>query len=195
MWKNGNITAPLPFDGKGYIENQEEWGGIPFGWHPGSDLAKTGCGVFAAWNALVAAHRTTEVNGRAVFAELVSGFERFGAVFGGRLGVSVAALFFYVCRHFRHARICVRHNRYLQNAFGVRSDVVITTIVNNRRKLMNGLHTVCITKDDAGFVVHNAYRRNREGKWCATRAYSTLSEALADITPDPFFVVMIGADF
>ncbi|MBR1628852.1 MAG: hypothetical protein IJ679_06255 [Lachnospiraceae bacterium] len=194
MWTNKILPEGLPFPVPccSYIENQDEWRNARFGWHPGSNLGVSGCGILAAWNVLVDAGRITEENASRTMYRLIHHFGRFGAVCGGRLGVSVAALYFFFRRQFPKASLSFRHNACAQNAFGLRYDVFVATIVNDRRRPWKGLHTVCITKSLKGYVVHNAYRKNSGGHWTATIPFATLSEALSHITAEPFFVVVIG---
>ena len=178
-----------------YIENQQEWKGIRFGWHPGSNLADTGCGVFAAYNVLFDAGRIRSGREGGVLEELICSFERFGAVFGGRLGVSVFALYLYFKRHFPKAGLCLWHNAYRQNSFGLKYDAFVATIVNERVNPFKGLHTVCITKKDRRFFIHNAYRRTGSGSFRQSEPYDSLSDALSHITKNPFFVDVIGIKY
>ncbi len=188
-------SAPFPTPVNGFIENQEEWTDVRFGWHPDSTISKTGCGLIAMWNALSSAGRIRKKNARHAMATLMDGLGRFGSVLGGRLGVSVASLYVYSCFHFRRAQLCFRHNSLAQNSFGLRHDAVIATVVNERRHPFRGLHTICITRSKKGYVIHNAYRKNSQGVWSASKTYRTLSEALCAVTEAPFFVVMIGITF
>ncbi len=188
-------AAPFPKPANGFIENQFEWKSIRYGWHPKSVLSETGCGIFAVWNILCAAGRIREESAADVLAGLISDFERFGAVFGGRLGISVAAIYIYLKRNFRKAGLCIRHNAFAQNTFGIKYDAIAATVLNDRKHPLKGMHTVCITKSKRGFVIHNAYRKDVKGQWRESEAYPVLSEALSHISSNPFFVVMTGVKF
>lgn len=177
-----------------FIEDQQEWSAVPFGWHPKSNMAYSGCGIIAVWNVLVEACRINEKNNRYVLQCLTAHFEQHGAVCGGRFGISVAALYLYLRRNFPKAALTLRHNRFALNAFGLRHDVFVATVFNDTKHLLAGLHTVCITKSENGFAVHNCYRK-RNGAWVVSPNYPTLSEALANVTANPGTVAVIGVDF
>lgn len=175
-----------------FIEDQQEWSAVPFGWHPKSDMAYSGCGIIAIWNVLADAGRIDEKNTGYVLKRLTHHFERHGAVWGGRFGISVAALYLYLRRNFPKVSLTFRHNRFALNSFGLRHDVFVATLFNDKKHLLAGLHTVCITKSEKGFAVHNCYRKDAEGRWSASPNYPTLSEALARATKNPWIVAVIG---
>lgn len=175
-----------------FIEDQQEWSTISFGWHPKSNMAYSGCGIIAIWNVLVDAGRVNGKNTGYAWRRLTSYFERHGAVWGGRFGISVAALYLYLRRNFPKVSLTFRHNRFALNSFGLRHDVFVATLFNDKKHLLAGLHTVCITKSEKGFAVHNCYRKDAEGRWSASPYYSTLFEALAHVTVRPWVIVVIG---
>lgn len=178
-----------------FIEDQQEWTSVPFGWHPKSNMAYSGCGIIAIWNVLADAGRISEENADFTLKRLISHFERHGAVWGGRFGISVASLYLYLRRCFPKVSMTFRHNRFALNSFGLRHDIFVATLFNDTKCLLAGLHTVCITKSSKGFVVHNCYRKDARGEWVASPYYRVLSEALANVTKNPWTVVVIGADF
>ena len=44
-----------------------------------------------------------------------------------------------------------------------RCQVFIVTVYNNAKDITAQIHTICITKKENGYIIHNAYRRNQKG--------------------------------
>ena len=185
----------MAFQDGGFIEDQQEWSSVSYGWHPKSDMAYSGCGIIAIWNVLVDAGAISKKNSSKVMKRLISHFERHGAVCGGYFGISVAALYLYLRRRFPKVSVTFRHNPFALNSFGLRHDVFVATVFNNAKNPLAGLHTVCITKSEKGYIVHNCYRKNAKGQWVCSPCYPKLSEALAHITANPGQVVVLGVEY
>ena len=66
---------------------------------------------------------------------------------------------------------------------GIKSHTVIATVYNNKDNIMEGIHTVCITKKNGTYVVHNDYTRDRErtSEYRERGGYATLQEAVDSI--------------
>ena len=53
---------------------------------------------------------------------------------------------------------------------------------NNAKDITAQIHTVCITKEDNGYILHNAYCMDQNGAYAASIPYATLKEAIAHIS-------------
>ncbi len=75
-----------------------------------------------------------------------------------------------------------------------RNKVMIATAYNDKNDIMAQIHTVCITKNREGkFVLHNAYHRNDKGRFCESRPYDTLQEAVRHLSRrEPKLIYLIG---
>ena len=121
--------------------------------------------------------RKTEVTGILAstegFPELLEHFEKSGIALGGYFGTSPLAVKNYLInkgfvvemltgRQITGERLANWQNR--ENA------AYILTTYNDKNHLTRMIHTVCITKEEDGFVIHNDY----EG----TKSYPSLADAV-----------------
>ena len=150
------------FTAGGYIENQAEWGEIRYGL---STLAFSGCEIMAVYNALHALGKEMTPQD---MVELISAFERMGAVRRGKWGSSYYAVYHYFVEHeFETVFTCSRDVKRI-NEIGERCDTVVLTAYNNQYDIRSMIHTISVTKDENGhYTMHNAYKRNRDGKYAA----------------------------
>ena len=73
------------------------------------------------------------------------------------------------------------------------SQVLIAVAYNDSYDITQQIHTICITKDMKGYVLHNAYRRDKNGKYIASAPYATLSEAVNNMLwHKPKLIYLIG---
>ena len=145
-----------------YIENQAEWEEIRYG---SSTMAFSGCEIMAVYNALLALGKDMMLQD---MVELISAFERTGAVRRGEWGSSYYAVYNYFVEHgFATAFTCSRNMKRI-NEIGERYDTVVLTAYKNQYDIRSMIHTISVTKDENGhYTMHNAYKRNRAGKYAA----------------------------
>ena len=130
---------------EGMIENQRELKALSFG---STDMAYAGCEVIAVYNALLT------VGKRTFLSELIEAFEKRGTVFNGRFGTSPYALAGYLKN--LGIKVASSFKRKNFGEIAEKSRVFIVTIYNDRKNIMQQVHTICVTKDENGlFVPHN----------------------------------------
>jgi len=143
-----------------YIENQAQWGKVRFG--KKYTMAYGGCEVFAVYNALVAMEQ--EPNGMAL-ADLISRFERKGAVLGGYFGSAPMAAYHYFKELGCQVKVVNRRDEEAVNALGEEYQTVIATVYNDGHDVFRMIHTVNISKDAHGYYHgHNCYKRGKNAK-------------------------------
>lgn len=132
----------------GYIEQQAELEALRFG--KSYTMAYGGCGLIALYNALVAlgAQPSTEV-----FLELAADLQREGVAWGGKYGIHPKAIAGWLKKHdYTVKYLGISDEELVENE--KKYHVFIVTVLNGA-KLRYGMHTVCITRSEAGFEVHN----------------------------------------
>lgn len=146
----------------GYIERQSELGELRFG--KSFTMAYGGCGLIALYNALLALGRDASDE---LFLEVAADLQRSGVAWFGKYGIHPSALRRWLKKHdYCVKRLGVSEESFAQNEENYK--VFIVTVLNGTG-LQNWVHTVCITREEAGFVVHN-------GPY--GEAFSTLAEAI-----------------
>jgi hypothetical protein len=152
----------------GYIENQNDYTDIRYG---AFGLNYNGCGVIAVYNALNYLGVTQSGGqGSVELPNLISIFENRGIVMSGEFGTAPGAIYDFFKRL---GYSCIREKNAGSFSLTMRhSDVGIIIIINNRNRITDGLHTMCITRDaSGGFVLHNTH-----GTFAR---YETMSELIA----------------
>lgn len=161
-----------------FIENQAHWTGVKFGSR--YDMAYSGCEIIATYNALLS------LGERLAFedmVELISSYERKGAVLKGAFGVAPGAVFRYFKDRGYHVKATRRKDRNVLESMGRHSDTMILTVYNDRHDITRQIHTVCVTKEEkGGYLVHNAFRKNREGSFENSGPHRTLEEVIKSIS-------------
>lgn len=165
-----------------FIENQRKWGKVNFG--RGYTMAYGGCEIIAVYNALLSLGK--ELSGSEL-AELISRFERKGAVWGGMWGVTPQSLKPYFKKLGYAVKKTWSRKEKPINRLGEESDTLIVTFYNNGQDVFDGIHTVNISKDEAGkFHVHNDYCYYRDAKgshiYVSHGPYDTLYEAVTKLS-------------
>lgn len=177
-------------DKPAYIENQSQWGNIRFGNGKKSDMARSGCGIIATYNALAALHESVSPD---VMAGLISSFEWDGAVFDGDFGAAPGAIYDYFKDDGFDAVMTAKRDIKAIDDIGKNYDVVIVTAYNDKDDITEMVHTVCMNRTESGgYVVHNAYHIIG-GKW-AEKATNTqvLSDAITRIGGNSMAICVIG---
>lgn len=177
-----------------YIENQHEWKGVRFGSRKRSAVQYSGCGIIATYNALMALGETVSSHR---LVELISRYERNGAVLKGDFGISPVAIADYFRENgYRTDVVCGKEKDSIDR-LGADSATVIVTVYNDRRNIMAGMHTVNITKDSHNkYFIHNAYTKNKDNIYVSKdnegSGFDTLQDAVDSISCDPALLYAIG---
>ena len=180
-----------PFREGNYIENQAEWGGVKFGSSKHSNMAYSGCEIMASCNAKLALGENVSEQ---AMADMISRYERKGAALNGEIGTSPKEIADYFKESGYEVIFSDSRNAKIVNEIGEKSDTVIVTAYNNRMDIMGKIHTVSVTKDEAGtYEVHNAYAYNRSTEsYVAKGGYGTLQDAVMNMASAPAVICIIG---
>ena len=162
-----------------YIENQNEWGEIRYGWGSHHNMKYSGCEIIATFNALKALGKAGSSD---FIADLIREYEKHGAALWGEFGVSPLAVCTCLKRHGFAVVTAKKDDDESLNMADSQSQVFIATVYNNAKDITAQIHTVCITKEENGYILHNAYCRNQAGVYAASSPYPTLKEAIAHIS-------------
>ncbi len=184
LQKNGYIPP------KGaYIENQALWGNVKFGDSYNSNMSYSGCEIIATYNALIALETSPSKD---VMVELISEYERSGAVLKGEFGVDPRAIDEYFLKKGYIVDMTDSTDMNVINQLGNESDVVIVTVYNDKNDISQMIHTVCITKtEDGKYIAHNIYKKENN-VYVPSGKKSTLEEAIQCIGCDPAIISTIG---
>lgn len=168
-------TAP-----SAYIENQNEWGNIMYGAGKHHNMRYSGCEVIATFNALKA---LTGTGSPESMAELIREYEARGAALRGEFGVSPRAIEAYFRKHGFLVTPTNKRDGESLEMVDRQSQVLIAVVYNDANDITRQIHTICITKDAGkGYVLHNAYRKDKNGKYMASAPYATLSDAISQMS-------------
>ena len=181
---------PIYLQKNPFIENQAEWGKIVFGTGKKADMAHSGCGIIAVYNALKALGEKVSPD---MMAMLISSFERHGAIFSGKLGTAPNAIYDYFIENGYDAIQTDSSDTNKLNEIGAAYDVAIVTAYNDKYDITEQIHTICITENDRGeYVLHNAYYR-LNGQWAqkCTEQYA-LGEAIKKIGANAAVICVVG---
>ena len=168
------LTVPFA-----YIENQNEWGEIRYGWGPHHNMKYSGCEIIATFNALKALRKAGSPD---FMAELISEYETHGAALWGEFGVSPFAIEAYLKRHGFSVVIAKKDDDGALDIVDSQCRVFIATVYNDVNDITRQVHTICITKEENRYIIHNAYRRNQNGIYVASISYATLKEAIDHVS-------------
>ncbi|MCQ2557691.1 MAG: hypothetical protein MJ135_01090 [Oscillospiraceae bacterium] len=151
----------------GYVEDQHQWCDTAYGRFT---MSYSGCEVFAFYNALV----SVGMADAASLPELIEAFERDGMVLRGRFGTSPRALLTHLKRYGLGAELSTRVQEF--ESIARRSASLILTLYNDGCDICKQVHTVCITKEADGYLVHNL-----GGNGTADGPYPGITPLLAQI--------------
>lgn len=174
-----------------YIENQAQWGKVRFG--KKYTMAYGGCEIFAAYNALVALKE--EPNGRAL-TDLISLFERQGAVLSGYFGSAPKAAYHYFKNMGYQVKVVTRRDEETINELGQDYQTVIATVYNDGHDIFRMIHTVNISKDERGYYYgHNCYKREKNARgetvYVSFGPHRTLWEAITGMSGGSAEVLLV----
>ncbi len=158
----------------GLIEDQHTafWRRVRYGYCPlfrlDLNASNNICGPVAVYNACQLLGLPTGPDRLTV---LLRQFERKGIALRGYAGTAPDAL----CRYFQELGLRTRtlsgDDAVRPDAFRGRYRVFLATVIKDRRCILKGLHSVCISADDDGFRIHNA-------PGSSDQVYPTLRDAL-----------------
>lgn len=177
----------------GYIENQREWKEVLIGKGKNPTMQKSGCGVFAVYNALLA---LGEKVGKDTLPELIASFEKQGVVLSGRWGVSPRAIYRYFQKNGFDTAMTMSRDPEIITQMGTDYEVAIVTAYNDGDDIMQRIHTVCVTKNSRGeFFAHNAYYRKGNtyiAMPLGEKGFSGLQETIEHLAKNPQAICVIG---
>ena len=177
----------------GYIENQREWKEVLIGKGKNPTMQKSGCGVFAVYNALLA---LGEDVGKETLPELIAAFEKQGVVLSGRWGVSPRAIYRYFQNNGFDTAMTMSRDAEVINRIGKDYTVNIVTVYNNKEDIMQFVHTVCVTKNERGeYFAHNAYYRKGNtyiAMPLGEKGFTGLQETIEHLAKNPQAICVIG---
>lgn len=174
-----------------YIENQHEWKNILFGAGFHHNMSYSGCEIIAVYNA----KKALGVCGTPErMADLIYGFEAGGAALMGEFGTSPAAIVEYFKKSGFSVLVTLKEEKAVLDKISRKCPVMIATVYNDKYDILKQVHTVCITGSEGqGYIVHNAYHRDINGTYVASRPYTTLVEAVKNISEyGPKLISLIG---
>ncbi len=132
----------------GYIENQSEFHDMKYGTMP---LSYSGCEIIAVYNALNFFNDTVSL------PSLIKYFESNGAALGGELGTAPMALVYYFIN--RRYNIVYSYEQEDFDEIANISAALILTAYNDKNDITKMIHTICITKKNGLFTVHNCSQK------------------------------------
>ncbi|WP_242840975.1 ABC transporter ATP-binding protein [Butyrivibrio sp. AE3004] len=170
-----------------FIENQVDWGRVRFGTHNKSNIAYSGCEIIATYNALCSlGDRENDM------PYLIDYYEKNGIALKGGFGITPNAPYgFFRKRGYCVKKLTSRNPRKIDK-LGDDFQTFIATFYWNRNNIKEQLHTVCITKNQNGYFIHNNYCRGKKGQFIGQGPYSSLSKAIAGLSPNAALLVIIG---
>lgn len=161
------------------IENQAQWEDIRFGAGRHHNMCYSGCEIIAVFNARKKLHGSGTPE---ELADLIRRFEAKGAALRGEFGTSPLALMRYFKSCGMEVLISYGKQRSVED-IERESAVMIATVYNDGNDITKQIHTVCITRDiSGGYVLHNAYCRDKTGRYTESISYPTLNEAITHIS-------------
>lgn len=170
---------------EGYIENQNQWGNIRFG---KTTMAFAGCEIMAVYNALMAMRKDNTIDssdcellrdfgGCESICRLISDFEKDGAALQGWIGSSPYSIKRYLKKHGIRTRFVWKMDK-LSDA-----KVAIATVYNDAEDLYSQIHTIAFSKEEDGYMSHNAL--------ICKRGCQTLKEAVKSVSNNPKMICAI----
>lgn len=132
------------------------------------DAAYNACEVIATYNALCALN---DGQSPVTFPELLNTFEETGIAAKGEFGTSPVALHLYLQSQGYESKMISGKQMSSHAITGIQDqyDTYILTAYNDANDLGQMIHTISITKENEGYVMHNAGD---------TTVYQSLEEAI-----------------
>lgn len=165
-------------DSPACIENQAQWGDIWFGAGKHHNMGYSGCEIMAAFNARKVLKRLGTLE---EMAEMIRYFEADGAALWGVFGTSPWAVTQYFKKQGYDVLLSYGEDDTIR-AIEQKGQVMIATVYNDRYDITKQIHTVCITRGRGGYVLHNAYFKDKSGAYAMSPSYALLEDAIAHIS-------------
>ena len=148
LWKKQAASAKVG----SYIERQDALGDMKLGNRPAS---YNSCEVIAVCNLMTAfsGEKDKDVKGLS-FPECLEYFERLGLSGGGRLGVSYKRMLTFLSE-LGIGCISYSYEDYKNGKLPGGQRAYVVTVYNDKKNIFKMIHTVCITKEKAGYAIHN----------------------------------------
>ena len=179
-----------------FLEDQSRETGLLYG---SKSFSHSGCGTAAVFNALIALKTPVPI------ADIIRHFEKHGASMSAAFGTSPGSAFKYLKKIISEKtsseerppqiRTCASRRKF--KSLAESSDVLIFTIMNNRRKITRMIHTMCIerfpdndqknTDPASRYIVHNSHGRPE-----SYGSYEEMMASLGDGSGMADGVYMIG---
>lgn len=160
----------------GYIENQPQWKSVKFGRYT---MDYSGCEIIAVCNAILSLGEKLPEQG---IADFIRFFEKRGAVLKGGWGVAPRAIYGFFKEKGYETHMSLSTKPGDVNRMGGEYATVIVTVYNDAKDITKQIHTMNASKDDKGrFVLHNCYRRGRDGSYIMGEPHALLWEAIKSL--------------
>lgn len=171
------FSAGKSFYAKGrYIENQAQWKRIKFGRYT---MDYSGCEIIATYNAILSLGETLPEQG---IVDLIGAYEKKGAVLWGGWGVAPRAIFHYLKEKGYETAMTVSTAPQEIDRMGEEYSTAIITVYNDARDITKQIHTMNASKTrERAFVLHNCYRRDRDGGYTMGVPQASLWEAIKSV--------------
>ena len=159
-----------------HIENQPQWKQIRFGRFT---MDYSGCEIIATYNAILSLGETLPEQG---ITDLIGAYEKKGAVLWGGWGVAPRAIYRYFKeKGYDTAMTCSTAPEDISK-MGEEYSTAIITVYNDARDITKQIHTMNVSKTDQNtFVLHNCYRRDRNGSYTMGLPHASLWEAIRSL--------------
>ncbi len=178
-YENNKKIEPKLQDG--FIENQSIEESLRYG---SGSFSRSGCGTAAIYNAMSSLRIPVPL------PEIIRYFEKYGASSFAFFGTAPQSAVRFLRRVGLETKKTASSGRFREVAES--SDVLIFTIMNNRKKISGMLHTMCIERKTAPgqgdvFTVHNSH-----GKAETYRGFDEMMHSLGEGDGKAGGVYMIG---
>ena len=151
---------------KGFIEDQGNYKDMVYGLSP---FQANGCELIAIYNALYEMTKKEDID----LPLIIDIHEKNGMVLNGLFGTAPRAIETYFKNNGYKTMSASKKDKYENIAKS--SDVLILTIYNNIEDITDQVHTICITKKQGKYYVHN------NGSKSSTVPYNSITDVLARI--------------
>lgn len=159
-----------------HIENQSQWKQVRFGRYT---MDYSGCEIIATYNALLSLGEALPEQG---IADLIGAYEKKGAVLWGGWGVAPRAIYRYLKEKGYDTAMTTSTAPQDINRMGEEHSTAIITVYNDARDITKQIHTMNVSKTHEGaFVLHNCYRRDRDGSYAMGMPQASLWEAIKSV--------------
>ena len=151
----------------GYIENQHDLEDFHFGsynktfqkWFMGEKkfcAARNSCEVVAVYNALLNMKLVDEEHN---FPKILNYFEKNATILKGYFGTSFSGIIKFFKRNgFEYKWVCGKNiTREKVDEIEANFETYLFMSYNNIENIVDMIHTMCVTKEEKGFFIHNAF--------------------------------------